>query len=141
MSTNIHTDPKDRMNHNHVSKFTHIGVKGISTTESTDEQYSLKPSTCGLDSLSLSTDEPDSLKPPTTKSTDDDSGYITAGYSRTISIEDNREVQLDRIKSVIEGHKHDTSLENCNIANHAITPIYEDDGFLTIDDSKYIILN
>lgn len=136
MSTNIHTDPKDRMNHNHVSKFTHIGVKGISATESTDEQYSLKPSTCGLDSLSLSTDEPDSLKPPTTKSTDDDSGYITAGYSRTISIEDNREVQLDRIKSVIEGHKHDTSLENCNITNHAITPIYEDDGFLTIDDRE-----
>jgi hypothetical protein len=46
-----------------------------------------------------------------------------------------------RIKSVIEDHKHDTSFENCNITNHAITPIYEDDGFLTIDDSKYIILN
>jgi hypothetical protein len=56
-------------------------------------------------------------------------------------IEDNREVQLGRIKSVIEDHKHDTSFENCNITNHAITPIYEDDGFLTIDDSKYIILN
>ena len=140
MSTNIHTDPKDRMNDNHITKLTHISVKGISATESTDEQDTLKPSTCGLDSLSLSTDEPDSLKPPTTKSTDD-SGYITPSYSRTISKEDNREVQLGRIKSVIEDHKHDTSFENCNITNHAITPIYEDDGFLTIDDSKYIILN
>lgn len=141
MSTNIHTDPKDRMNDNHITKLTHTSVKGISATESTDEQDSLKPSTCELDSLNISTDDPASLKLPTTKSTDD-SGYLTPSYSRTISIEDNREVQLRRTKSDIEGHKHDTSLENrCNVPNHPITPIYEEDGFLTIDDSKYIIVH
>lgn len=141
MSTNIHTDPKDRINDNHITKLTHTSVKGISATESTDEQDSLKPSTCELDSLNISTDDPASLKLPTTKSTDD-SGYLTPSYSRTISIEDNREVQLRRTKSDIEGHKHDTSLENrCSVPNHPITPIYEEDGFLTIDDSKYIIVH
>ena len=140
MSTNIHTDPKDRLNDINITKLTHISVKGVATTESTDDD-SLDPSTDELDPLNISTDEPGSLKPPTTKSTYD-SGYLTPSYSRSISIEDNREVQFRRTKSDIEGHKHDISLENhCSVPNHSITPIYEEDGFLTIDDSKYIIVH